>query len=119
MKATDLLHAVRQAGGEVQLAPLDAIRHRDVPKNFLKELTDERYLVAALLKEERANAAYENAHHDPRWWIDYDAKQSGSVVSVGLMCTCRSFRYPHAPEIHAAELRNAHDWRPWQERQRT
>ena len=39
-----------------------------------------------------------------------------SETLLPLVCTCRSFQFPHGLESHA-ELQSEHDWRTWQQRE--
>ena len=40
-----------------------------------------------------------------------------TVITLPLVCTCRSCRFPHPPSRHGT-LKHPADWTPWQRRYR-
>jgi hypothetical protein len=89
MKAADLLSRIRAQAGDVRLHPDDDSRLqfrrgrvRPVQWKIWKEtLVREKYLVAAVLREERASHAWEVSGRDLAWWRTYPYSRTTVVFS--------------------------------------
>lgn len=102
MKASTLIARIRSAGGAIRLHPKDDDRVQVMPgrlkakkwTGLKKQLRENRYLVIACLREERASRHWEQSGRAPGWWRTYPF----SRIVVPPACRCNALPYPHPHE---------------------
>jgi hypothetical protein len=99
MKFMYLLVRIRVQAGDVRLDPLDESRIQMKRgyinplkwKAWKKVLVANKYLVIAILREERATRCWEASGHNLLWWRSYGYSQT----EVAPRCTCDALPYAH------------------------